>query len=146
MEEFYKSSQEDHLIYLCHIATYRFCLPYVKGKRVLDFGCGSGYGAARIASNCESVTGVDISEEAIAYAKKKYSAPNVTFRHIKKVENEKLPFSDEEFDVVPSFQVIEHVQDTHAYLLEVLRVLMQDGTLTVATPDRSTRLLPFQKP
>lgn len=145
-EEAYLSSEGDFLIYLFHLATYDFTLPHVQGKRVLDFGCGTGYGAHRIAPSCASVLGVDVSTEAVSYAQSRYSAANLEFRTLPPVEEEALPFTDGSFDVVLSFQVIEHVPSPAAYLSEVRRVLADDGVFIVATPDRSTRLLSRQRP
>ena len=43
IEDKYKQSKNDYFIYLCHVATYNFVLPYIAGKSILEFGCGSGY-------------------------------------------------------------------------------------------------------
>lgn len=145
-EDAYQAREADYLIYLFHIATYDFAATYTRGQRVLDFGCGTGYGAHRIASECAEIVGVDISDSAIAFAREKYSADNLDFREIQTIEEAPLPFPDGSFDVVLSFQVIEHVPDADRYLAEVCRVLGADGTLIVATPDRSTRLLRRQRP
>ncbi|MCW4015694.1 MAG: class I SAM-dependent methyltransferase, partial [Candidatus Bathyarchaeota archaeon] len=60
----------------------------------------------------------------------------------------KLPFKDNSFDLVVSFQVIEHIapKEVVTYLHEIKRVLRPDGTFTVTTPNKLLRLLPFQKP
>ena len=59
---------------------------------------------------------------------------------------EPLPFEDHSFDAVVSIQVIEHIRDPRAYLAEARRVLRHPGTIIIATPDRTSRLFPFQKP
>jgi SAM-dependent methyltransferase len=146
IEEHYMCSRESYLIYLMHVATYDYILAYVTGKHVLDLGCGTGYGTARIAGKCASICGVDISDEAITYATQKYHAPNLTYRTIRKIEDKRLPFADATFDVIISFQVIEHISDTETFLDEVCRLLKPSGLVIVATPDRSTRLLPAQRP
>lgn len=146
VEELYKDTQEDYLIYLAHVVSYKFSMPYVRDKRVLDFGCGSGYGTALIASEALTAVGVDISRYAIDYARDRYRRDNLEFRHIRKVEDENLPFSDGEFDVVISLQVIEHLSDTETYFSEIRRVLKHGGVFILATPDRDYRLFPFQKP
>jgi 2-polyprenyl-3-methyl-5-hydroxy-6-metoxy-1,4-benzoquinol methylase len=144
--EHYVRTRESYLIYIMHIVTYNYARSYVIGKDVLDMGCGTGYGTALIADSCLSISGVDISDEAIAYAKEKYQHPNLAYKTIHKVEDAPLPFADQKFDVVLSFQVIEHISDTRTYLTEIQRVLKPGGVFIVATPDRSTRLLPFQRP
>lgn len=140
----YKSSPQDYVIYLLHIATYRFAETHTRGKRVLDFGCGSGYGSAAVSKIAASVVGVDVAEDAVAYARSHFVHPNLEYQRVD--PHQPLPFADGSFDTVLSFQVFEHVVDTARYLAEIRRVLVPGGTLVLVTPDRSTRLLPFQKP
>lgn len=142
--EHYKSSPEDYVIYLLHIATYRFAEQFTRGKRVLDFGCGSGYGSAQIAKTAAHVSAVDVAEDAVAYAQAQFARENLAFCAIDPAAP--LPFGDASFDTVLSFQVFEHVLDTARYLAEIRRVLASGGRLVLATPDRSTRLLPLQRP
>ena len=144
IEDDYRSSPGMYAIYLMHLASYEFAKQYTAGQRVLDLGCGSGDGAAMIAETARSVTAVDVSPEAVSYAAHKYGRPNLTFQQIK--ADELLPFPDQSFDVVLSFQVIEHVMDDAAYVREACRVLTEDGVLIVITPNRTTRLLAGQKP
>jgi ubiquinone/menaquinone biosynthesis C-methylase UbiE len=142
--EHYKSSIEDYVIYLMHIATYRFAEQYARGKRVLDYGCGSGYGSARMAEIASSVDAVDVAEDAIAHAKEQFPRENLRFRCVSPTSA--LPYPDASFDTVLSFQVFEHVTEIEHYLGEIRRVLVPGGTLMLVTPDRSTRLLPMQRP
>lgn len=142
--EHYKSSPEDYVISLLHLATYRFAEQFTRGKRVLDFGCGSGYGSAQIAQTAVHVTAVDVAEDAVAYAHGEFSNANLEFMAIDPAA--RLPFDDACFDTVLSFQVFEHVLDTEHYLSQIRRVLAPHGRLVLVTPDRSTRLLPLQRP
>jgi SAM-dependent methyltransferase len=142
--EHYKSSPEDYVIYLLHIATYDFAEQFTRGKRVLDYGCGSGYGSARIAAGAAKITAVDVADDAIAYASAEFGGANLEFIAIDPAQP--LPFDDASFDTVLSFQVFEHVRDTGRYLSEIRRVLAPGGRLVLVTPDRSTRLLPLQRP
>lgn len=146
VEEHRSSSPQSYLVYLFHVVTYDYVRDLVRGKEVLDFGCGSGYGTARIADGCARIVGIDISAEAVDYARDKFRAGNLEFAAIPPVEDAPLPFADQSFDVVLSFQVIEHVPDVGRYLSEIARVLRPGGAFVVATPDRSSRLLPKQKP
>jgi SAM-dependent methyltransferase len=142
--EQYRSTPEEYLIYLFHTASYRFAEPYTKGREVLDYGCGSGYGSAAIAAEATRVVGVDVSEEAVEHARANFSAPRLEFAPIE--ADRPLPFPDGSFDTVLSFQVIEHVRDPAAYLSEIRRVLRPGGHLVLTTPERRTRLLPTQRP
>ena len=136
-----------YLIYLFHIASYEFAAARLEGgARVLDFGCGTGYGAFHLATSGCSVVGVDVSASAIHEARARYDSPAVEFTVVPPVESAPLPFDDASFDAVVSFQVIEHVPSVDAYLAEVARVLRHDGTFLCATPDRGTRLFPRQRP
>lgn len=142
--ENYRSSVEDYVIYLMHIATYRFAESFAAGKRVLDFGCGSGYGSAKIAEVAVTVDAVDVAEDAITHASERFLRQNLKFTCIDPLAS--LPFSDASFDTVLSFQVFEHVANVDHYLCEIYRVLRPGGVLVLVTPDRKTRLLPFQRP
>ena len=118
-----------------HMDRYRFAEDYVKGKTVLDVGCGVGYGTYHLSKYAKRIIGVDKSEEAIKYAKEHYKAENLSFI----VGNcTHLPILDSEsFDVIVSFEVIEHVRNYIAYLSEVSRLLRKDGVFICSTPDKN---------
>jgi SAM-dependent methyltransferase len=110
------------------------------GSDVLEVGCGAGYGADLLSRSVEIVA-TDGSSKAVAYASARY--PAVRFQP---ADATCLPFRTGCFDVVASFQVIEHVVDDAAFVGELWRVLKPGGTLFVTTPNRRIRLLPFQRP
>jgi SAM-dependent methyltransferase len=144
IEASYQNDPGMYAIFLMHTASYRFAQAHAGGKRVLDLGCGSGYGAAMMAEVAADVVAVDVSADAIAYASAHHHRPNVT--HLVIQAGARLPFADESFDVVLSFQVIEHVGDDAGYVDEAFRVLAKGGTLIVITPNRAVRLFNHQKP
>ncbi|MBU1118970.1 class I SAM-dependent methyltransferase [Patescibacteria group bacterium] len=118
-----------------HIERYAFAAQYVKKKNVLDIACGAGYGTSMLAkSGAEYVTGVDNSIEAIEYAQRKYSHDALTF-----IEDdaEKLSFPNNSFDVVVSFETIEHVSQYKSFISEVHRVLKKKGILILSSPNRT---------
>jgi len=144
VEEHYHSSIEDYVVYLMHVATYRFAEPFARGRRVLDYGCGSGYGSRRIAEVASAVHAVDVDEAAVDHARRHFVRANLTYSRVEK--GAPLPFPDGAFDTVLSFQVLEHVPADVAHLAEARRVIRPGGCLVLATPDRERRLLPLQKP
>jgi len=151
-EDAYQSNAGDYLIYLFHIATYEFARSYVTNKVVLDFGCGTGYGTHRLADSASHITGVDVAPGAVAFAQERYipqaesAGDKLEYARIDPVELSPLPFPDNHFDTVLSFQVIEHVPSVANYLSEIRRVLKPGGTFICATPDRRWRLFPRQRP
>ncbi|MFN0168960.1 MAG: methyltransferase domain-containing protein [Bryobacteraceae bacterium] len=116
-----------------HFARYAFAARLCRRKRVLDAGCGAGYGAAELARYASQVTGVDNANDAIVFATERYSLPNLTFQQ---ADCTALPFADRAFDLVTAFEVIEHLEDWRGFLGEARRVLAQDGQLIVSTPNR----------
>ena len=151
-EDAYQSNAGDYLIYLFHIATYEFARSHVTDKVVLDFGCGTGYGTHRLADSASHITGIDVAPGAVAFARERYlpqaerEGHALEYTRIDPVELSPLPFPDNNFDTVLSFQVIEHVPSVANYLAEIRRVLKPGGTFVCATPDRRWRLFPHQRP
>src|SRR5437667_6043826 len=91
-----------------HMARYTFAARLARGKRVLDAGCGAGYGSAALAEAAESVTGVDVAADAIDFARAHYQAENLAFEQASVMQ---LPLPDGGFDLVVAFEVIEHLED-----------------------------------
>jgi len=116
-----------------HLARYAFAARLSGGKRVLDAGCGAGYGCAALAQQALSVTGLDAAPEAIAYAREHYAAANVRFLE---GSCSAMPLADAGFDLVTSFEVIEHLADWQAFLSESRRVLAPGGVFLLSTPNR----------
>ena len=136
-ERFIPSVTEKYIV-AEHYQRYYSILELVKGKQVLDAACGAGYGSALMASTADSVIGIDIADEAIGFARNNY-------RDIKNVEYkvasvERLPFEDNSFDVIVSFETIEHVPEKiqNSFLLEIKRCLKDDGILIMSSPDKRT--------
>ncbi|HXG09844.1 MAG TPA: class I SAM-dependent methyltransferase [Gemmataceae bacterium] len=124
----------DRALWHEHLARYVFAAHFVKDRTVLDAGCGCGYGAAFLAARgAARVLGVDISAEAIAYARAHYRRDNLEYRVSDVVA---LDLGDRMFDVVVSFEVIEHLADAEKFLAEVARVLKEEGLFLVSTPNR----------
>ena len=133
-EQIIPDDLENKYLFLEHLARYMYAAQFVPGKRVLDLGCGTGYGANYLAANkADLVIGVDINQEAITYARSHYQAANLIYlRH----DCLKIGLSRAAVDVVVSFEVIEHIEDWQTYLAEIKRVLKPGGYLIGSTPNK----------
>ena len=116
-----------------HVARYGFAESLVSERRVLDAGCGVGYGAKRLARRAASVTALDIASAPLYESRSKYGAGSVNQCQGDCV---RLPFRSESFEAVVAFETIEHLQDPGAFLDEAARVLVPSGELIVSTPNR----------
>ena len=140
----YARSKEDHLMVLRHLVAYEFAKRTLSGcGRVLDLGCGEGYGSALLAEAVDEVVGLDVDEAAIAHASAQHASANCRFQ---RYDGERLPFEDGAFDAVVSFQVIEHITGDRQYVSAVSRVLKPGGKLILTTPNAANRLKPGGKP
>jgi ubiquinone/menaquinone biosynthesis C-methylase UbiE len=116
-----------------HRARYHFATQVVAGKEVLDAACGVGYGIEILArAGARAVTGVDLDPKAIAEAKERYGNHAAD---LVAADLEELPFADQSFDVLISFETIEHVQGPRKALAELRRVLRPDGLLVISSPN-----------
>ena len=122
-------------MHLGHMASYREALRYSYGRRVLDIGCGVGYGAFWLASyGAQYVTAVDLSYVALRYARYTYSHPRLRYIQADALN---LPFADASFDFVFSSQVIEHVSSVEQFMHEMRRLLAIDGFCLITTPNKT---------
>jgi SAM-dependent methyltransferase len=115
-----------------HVARYAFAARLCNMKRVLDAGCGTGYGAAELARVASAVVGLDISEAAVEHAGKHYAMPNLRFL---RASCTSMPLRGGSFDVVVAFEVIEHLKDWADFLHEIRRVLGPGGQTIISTPN-----------
>jgi SAM-dependent methyltransferase len=124
-----------------HLHRYCFARDICAGKDVLDVASGDGYGTALLAGIARRAVGVEIDAAAVARARGAYAAPNLAFV---RGDATRLPLADAAFDVVVSFETLEHLRDQSAFLTEIRRVLRPGGVLVVSTPDREVYAAPGQ--
>lgn len=117
-----------------HLHRYALASEYVEGKIVLDIACGEGYGTNLLSQKAKMVCGVDISDEAITHAKEKYKKSNIEFRFGSAA---KIPYANDSFDLVTSFETIEHLVEHEEMFSEIKRVLKSDGVLILSSPERN---------
>ena len=113
-----------------HLARYNFAKSFIKkSDRVLDCACGSGYGSKLLIDRASKVIGVDISNEAISFAKNYYKDENIEF-YEQSIDD--LAFEDNSFDVGVSVETIEHVTSEIAVkFLKKLACWIKPGGIVV---------------
>lgn len=102
--------------------------PFNSGKKILDVGCGVGQVVQKLTSEGYDAYGVDVSYPNIQLAKK-VSEKCMLY------DGKSLPFEDSFFDSVGAINVLEHVEEPEAFLLEMLRVTRTGGKIVVSSPN-----------
>ena len=121
-------------IYMEHLWRYRFAAERTRGKQVLDMACGSGYGSHFLATQggAQRVTGIDIDPDAVRYARLRYTRDNLEFLQ----GDACAPRLGERYEVIVSFETIEHVPYPDRVLASVAQMLSEDGALYISSPVR----------
>lgn len=121
----------------CQFA-YEFARPRIKGKTVLDVGCGNAYGTVLMAEDAAEINGLDYDSGTISSNRERYKdKTNLRFHQ---AEIPPLPFGDASFDVVTAFQFIEHIHRRKEFIAECLRVLKPGGEVIITTPNATKSL------
>ena len=119
-----------------HWHRYVFARAFAQGRRVLDAACGEGYGSAMLAASAASVVGVDIAESAIAHARQRYAQhANLRFEQD---DCTALSCGDAQFDLIVSFETLEHVAAQQELIAGFARAVTPGGMLIVSSPDKRT--------
>ena len=116
-----------------HHHRYLVATRYCADCDVLDVACGEGYGSALLGRVAHRVLGVDLDAETVAFARRNYGSPHVLFQRGDAADLELEPNS---FDVVVSFETLEHLTDHDGFLTGIRRVLRPGGLFIVSSPDR----------
>ncbi len=107
-----------------------------KKDNILEIGSGCGDLLSYLQKQGYHAVGTDVSESGIAIAKRFFPAIKIT-----KMSGDRLQFPNRSFDVVLSFDVLEHIPDTGKHLREVFRVLKRKGVYIFQTPNKITNRL-----
>jgi SAM-dependent methyltransferase len=104
------------------------------GDRVLDVGCGTGSLAFTLPeiANVEAVTGIDLTEPYLEFARARNADPKINFRQ---ADAQALPFEDNSFDRAFSMLVLQFIPDAARAVAEMRRVVRHGGTVTAAIWD-----------
>ena len=105
-------------------------------QKMLEIGCGIGTLVHELRRKGYSAVGTDISREAIAFGRTKY--PDLT---LDVQPAQKLEYPDHSFDIVMSFDVLEHIPEMDRHLEEVRRVLKPGGHYLLQTPNKYSNIL-----
>jgi O-antigen biosynthesis protein len=136
--------QTDPLLALEHYHRYYFASRFARDRKVLDIGCGEGYGSAFLARHAGEVTGIDLDQATIDHAREKYaSVSNLSFEAGK---GEEIRKPDHSVDLAVSFELLEHLDSDiqSGFLRNVQRVLKPDGLFIVSSPERNEYAATYQ--
>ena len=129
--------QHGEVVHAEHLARYQVAAQLAESRRVLDAACGEGYGTSLLAAaGAKSAVGIDLDSRAVAHARRRYPDAEFIQGDVRQV-----PFEGGAFDLVVSFETIEHIADPAAVLDELGRVLAQDGWLLISTPNKTQYLV-----
>jgi len=102
-----------------------------KSDKILEIGCGIGSIVSELTKKGYNILGTDISSKAISYGLKKYGNIKLEIQAA-----ETLPYEDKSFDVVLSFDLLEHIEQVDRHLSEVHRILRMGGYYLFQTPNK----------
>ena len=114
-----------------HEAAYRFALRWVRG-RVLDVGCGEGYGAVALSDRAR-VVATELDARTASYAARRYRGLLVL-----QADACRLPFAPGSFHTIAAMQVLEHLWCPEVFAEEVRPLLAPGGVFVLSTPNRDT--------
>ena len=109
----------------------------LEGK-VLEVGCGEGYGISKYYNDQMELTVIDKSKTALYEIKKRYTGVKALYKKLPSLKN----METESFDVVICFQCVEHIKNDHLLLREIYRVLKKGGLLFLTTPNKHKTVAP----
>jgi 2-polyprenyl-3-methyl-5-hydroxy-6-metoxy-1,4-benzoquinol methylase len=115
-----------------HVLRYDWVRDFVKNKIVLDIACGAGFGTYKLAAEgaAAKVTGYDIDEKTVRYASLRNRHGNIDFE----VKNAESFYTGKQYDVIVSFETIEHLDKPGIFLKDINSALNDNGACFISTP------------
>ncbi len=107
----------------------------LKGKRVLDVGCGKGAVVISCALRGANIVGFDVDEDEIRIARLRVKSYSIDNALVFKGDAENIPFPDNSFDLVTATAVLEHVKNLEKVIKEIARVLRVGGFACITCPN-----------
>lgn len=124
----------EHSSLQLHYERYKFATEYLKPGKILDIACGVGYGSHFLVDRCydkiDEVVAVDISEDAIAFAKKHYPDPKISFWVADALQFD----NSRKFNTIISLETIEHLADPSWFVKNITQMLVPGGILVMSAP------------
>jgi len=121
----------ENIVRFIHLSKHKFLIPYVTDKRVLDTGCGAGYGLKLLSQHYKQAVGLDGNAKAINHAQKS-ELPATTF-HLMSLESFEL--DERDFDIIISVDLIQQLENPSLYLQSVFEHLAEKGQFILITPN-----------
>jgi SAM-dependent methyltransferase len=126
------SQEVSNDLFQAHLSVYWFFARFTQGRRVLDIGCGTGYGSAHLLqTGASEVLGIDQDPRSIQYARAHYPFPRLQFVL---ADAEDMPPKFGDFDVIVSSNVFEHLNDPAHALAHVQKHLRPGGQFCLVVP------------
>lgn len=126
-----------------HLARYQFAKSYCTKNYVLDVASGAGYGSKLLSETAKQVVGGEVSKEAVIYGQKKWKSKNLSYIVL---NGGNLPFYNKIFDVVVSFETIEHLAMFDSFTSECARVLKKNGIFVCSTCNKNVLTACWKRP
>ena len=120
-------------LFLEHYFRYRFAEKFTKNVVVLDCACGTGYGTYLLSRKAKEIVGIDRSTEALKIAAENWTASNIRYLQL---DIDHLETIQEKFDVIVSFETIEHLANAENFVGKSYHLLSQNGCFIVSTPNK----------
>ncbi len=125
----------DYWMKLEHAGRYEFAKNFicenVKNGKVADISCATGYGTKLLANVCEQIDGYDLRKEYLKLAEKR-KIKNANFYEI---DFNKQLLKDKKYDIVVSFETIEHIENTENFIKSLKNIVKKDGYLILSVPN-----------
>lgn len=123
-------------LFVAHESLYQLAAPHATGGRVLDAGCGTGYGAAIFArAGARSVLAIDLDSHSVRFARRRFPHPAISFR---RAHCETLALPARSLDLVFSSNVLEHLEHPDVFLSAAFNALVSGGVAVIAVPPITT--------
>lgn len=129
--ERFEYNQELDQISVEHMHRYAFAAQFSSGLRVLDVGCGSGYGSV-LMNNAAEYLGIDVSESTIQKCRQMFGSDTSNFEVADVCKPTEIKGS---FDLIVCFELIEHIHEQEQLIERLGQLLQPDGMLISSTPE-----------